>query len=115
VPTAYPQIAKALNDLANNIPKEINLEIEKGYALTTDFPVWLAVCIAAGVIGIGLQMYATYYGMTGALDAKTTTILVGIGGAITFFGRRSMSMGSSKDLYREICSSYLKLYRLDRI
>jgi len=30
VPTAYPQIAKALNDLANNIPKEINLEVEKG-------------------------------------------------------------------------------------
>jgi len=36
VPTAYPQIARALEDLANNIPEELNLEVEKGYALTTD-------------------------------------------------------------------------------
>jgi len=48
VPTSYPQIAKALNDLANNIPKEINLEVEKGYALVTDV-VWKLVI--AGVIG----------------------------------------------------------------
>jgi len=36
VPTAYPQIARALDNLANNIPEELNLEVEKGYALTTD-------------------------------------------------------------------------------
>jgi len=82
--SAYLQIANALNTLAKNIPQELNLEVEKGYALVTDFPVWLAVCIAAGVIGVGLQMYATYYGMMGTLDARTATILVGIGGAITF-------------------------------
>jgi len=29
VPTAYPQIARALEDLANNIPEGLNLEVEK--------------------------------------------------------------------------------------
>jgi len=36
VPTAYPQIARTLDDLANSIPDELNLEVEKGYTLTTD-------------------------------------------------------------------------------
>jgi len=49
VPTAYPQIARALDDLANNIPEELNLEVEKGYAVVTDV-VWAAV-LGGAVLG----------------------------------------------------------------
>jgi len=53
VPTAYPQIARALNDLANNIPKEINLEVEKGYALVMDYLDWELAQLALGGAAIG--------------------------------------------------------------
>jgi len=59
VPTSYPQIARALNDLANNIPQELNLEVEKGYALTTDIPAWFVVCIASLAVGLLATYYAT--------------------------------------------------------
>jgi len=49
VPTAYPQIARALNDLANNIPQELNLEVEKGYALVTDI-LW-KLAVAGAIVG----------------------------------------------------------------
>jgi len=84
VPTAYPQIARALEDLANNIPKELNLEVEKGYALATDVIWKFAVCAAMLAIGIGLQMYVTYATGTGTLDPKSAAILAGVSGALTF-------------------------------
>jgi len=45
VPQAYPQTANAVETLANNIPTEINLPVEKGNALATD-AIPLAVIIA---------------------------------------------------------------------
>jgi len=52
VPQAYPQIANALKTLASNIPAEISLPVEKGYALTTD--IWQKVAIVcAGLAIIG--------------------------------------------------------------
>jgi hypothetical protein len=50
VPQAYPQIANALETLASNIPAEINLPVEKGYALATD--VWKKVAIVCGALGV---------------------------------------------------------------
>ena len=52
VPQAYPQIANALETLASIILAEINLPVEKGYALATD--IWKKVAIVcAGLAIIG--------------------------------------------------------------
>jgi hypothetical protein len=59
VPQAYPQIANALETLANNIPTETNLPVEKGYALTTDLHP-LIVYALAGALG-GFLYYVGYW------------------------------------------------------
>jgi hypothetical protein len=56
VPQAYPQIANALETLASNIPAEINLPVEKGYALATDKLLAIAGIICAGVAIIGFAL-----------------------------------------------------------
>jgi len=60
VPQAYPQIANALEVLANNTPVEINLPVEKGYALTTDIPNFV----------IGAIMGAAFYVVTWAVTTR---------------------------------------------
>jgi len=52
VSTAYPQIARALEDLANSIPEELNLDVEKGCALATDI-LWKLVLAGAIVGAVG--------------------------------------------------------------
>jgi hypothetical protein len=76
VPQAHPQIASALKTLASNIPTEIDLPVEKGYALATDSIVWPMVCIAISVIGFVLL----WYGWENKILAYTATVLMYIGG-----------------------------------
>jgi len=79
VPQAYPQIANALEILASNIPAEINLPVEKGYALATDFWKGLIICLAATAIGIVATWYAaTYGGWVPALIASAAWLVAGI-------------------------------------
>jgi len=78
VPTAYPQIARALEDLANNIPEELNLEVEKGYALVTDFPVVVIVAaiIASAIVG-GVGTFVSVYSSTGDWQRATLCAIPG--------------------------------------
>jgi hypothetical protein len=50
VPQAYPQIANALKTLVQNIPEEINLPVEKGYALVTDILKIVIICVIICVL-----------------------------------------------------------------
>jgi hypothetical protein len=50
VPQAYPQIANALETLVQNIPEEINLPVEKGYALVTDILKIVIICVIICVL-----------------------------------------------------------------
>jgi hypothetical protein len=79
VPQAYPQIANALETLASNIPAEINLPLEKGYALATDFWKGLIICLAVTAIAIVATWYtATYGGWVPALIASAAWLVAGI-------------------------------------
>ncbi len=50
-PQAYPQIARALEKLARNIPQELNLTVEKGYALVLDEPLTrIVLCSGLGAL-----------------------------------------------------------------
>ena len=60
IPQAYPQIANALEILASNIPAEINLPVEKGYALVTDLPNFV----------IGAIIGAAFYVVTWAITTR---------------------------------------------
>jgi len=84
VPTAYPQIARALDDLAKNIPQELNLEVEKGYALVTDV-FWTIVGAIVGGIATGL---AAYHRTGNIYAAITAGVLGAVMGAFSgfFFG-----------------------------
>jgi|GEM_PF-1427874 len=99
VPQAYPQIANALETLAGNIPAEINLSVEKGYALATDLKLLaLAGLICYGVTIIGIVLDAAgkilnndtlkeigYWGMRiGGLCSA----IIGFRGAIKMFRGR---------------------------
>jgi hypothetical protein len=66
VPQAYPQIANALETLASNIPAEINLPVEKGYALATDLHP-LVVSVLAGALG-GFLAYVGYWAVSTGCD-----------------------------------------------
>jgi hypothetical protein len=53
VPQAYPQIANALEALGKNLPAELDLPVEKGYALVTDInPLLIGVIVGAVLGGI---------------------------------------------------------------
>jgi hypothetical protein len=65
VPQAYPQIANALETLASNIPAEINLPVEKGYALITD------------VIPLAIVKYAVISGIASAVGSVLVSYAMG--------------------------------------
>jgi hypothetical protein len=94
VPQAYPQIANALEILASNIPAEINLPVEKGYALATDKLLAIAgiICCALAVIG------ALTYIVSDALNNNT---LARIGAWIAAF--------------ETICGSIIGLYEFGKM
>ncbi len=60
-PTSYPQLARCLDILADNMPREVDLPLDRGYALIVDpLPVLAivkVVCIAAFVLSVALYCY----------------------------------------------------------
>ncbi len=61
-PTAYPQLAKYFNLLANNIPREIDLLLEKGYVVVMDFAIAIPLlCLALSIVTL-IVMH--YYGIS---------------------------------------------------
>jgi len=80
VPQAYPQIANALEILADSIPQEIDLPIERGYAIVVDIVWWkvgLIVCSAVTIIGVIVYFYGRFTGCSNALAIGTDLAMVG--------------------------------------
>jgi len=99
VPQAYPQIANTLEILASNIPAEINLSLEKGYALATDLKLLALVGLifyGVTVIGIALDVAGKILnndtlkeiGYWGMRIGGLCSAIIGLRGAIKMFRGR---------------------------
>jgi len=104
VPQAYPQIANALEILADSIPQEIDLPIERGYAIVVDF---LLSMIAGAIVGaIG---YVTIWAITTGCDVNKWSweqfaLSIVIGAALGPLGTKIINMLGGSSIFLKLPS-----------